>query len=81
LDPTKDVLVKFFAPWCGHCQHLAPTWEELAAKHDTNVVIAEVDADAHGALGSKFNVQGFPTIKLFSKSDKSGAKSTKEAGT
>ena len=70
-DPSKDVFVKFYAPWCGHCVRMQPAWEELS-KNSNGVVIAELDATAHQAPASRFGVRGFPTIKLFTKSDKSG---------
>lgn len=74
LDPTKDVLVEFYAPWCGHCKKLAPDYEKvgLAFEGENNVVVAKVDADAHKALGSRFGVTGYPTIKFFPKDNKDG---------
>ena len=73
-DPDKNVFVKFYARWCGHCTRMAPAWEELAKSQasNTDVVIAELDAAKHQELAQRNGVRGFPTIKLFTKNNKNG---------
>ncbi|EQC28068.1 hypothetical protein SDRG_14162 [Saprolegnia diclina VS20] len=64
---TGDWLVEFYAPWCGHCKHLAPVYEDVANELHGTVNVAKVDVTANAALGQRFDIKGFPTILLFHK--------------
>lgn len=72
VDTDKDVLLEFYAPWCGHCKHLAPVYQELAEKFSSveSIVIAKMDATENEVDHPGVDVKGFPTIIFFPAADK-----------
>jgi len=62
------VLVKFYAPWCGHCKAMAPAYEEAAqslAGASPPVTLGKVDCTVEADTCSKVGVDGYPALKIF----------------
>lgn len=71
MTSGKNALVKFYAPWCGHCKRMAPDWAKLGKKYKDHerVLIGDVDATIHSALAQEYGVRGYPTLKVFMAGD------------
>jgi protein disulfide-isomerase A1 len=69
LNPESDVLIKFYAPWCGHCKKLAPIWDQVAAelKDVPGLVLAKFDSTVNEVEG--VDIRGYPTLKFYPRGD------------
>ena len=61
LNSDKKVLIDFYATWCGPCNYLKPTIEEIASENE-DIKIVEIDVDKNEKLVEKYNIQAMPTL-------------------
>lgn len=68
---NDKVLVKFYAPWCGHCKAMASDFEAAADDLSGKIALGDVDATVEGELAKKYGVNGYPSLKYFNKGKQS----------
>jgi len=63
-------LIKFYAPWCGHCKKLEPVWKHVSQSlSDSPVRVGRVDCTRFTAVSAEFGIKGFPTIMFLKGED------------
>lgn len=64
LVKEGDVLVDFFATWCGPCQMLSPVLEEVEEKFE-RIKVVKVDIDRFDDLSREHGVMSVPTMEIY----------------
>jgi len=59
------VVVDFWAPWCGPCRTMAPTFARAAGELEPDVRLAKVDTESEQQLAARFNIRSIPTLAIF----------------
>ena len=71
LSHPPSAVLKFYAPWCGHCRRLEPTMNAVASRVSSDsslsVKIGRVDGSSERALSARFGIKGFPTLFYLAK--------------
>lgn len=69
-DPANGLwLLKFYAPWSGHCKHMAPTLDKIAPYLSGKLAIGKIDCTTQEPLCKEHGIRRYPTLKVYRDGD------------
>ena len=65
VNSDIPVIIDFWAPWCGPCKMMAPTFSKVALEYPLKTVFTKVNTQDEQDLARRFNIQSIPTLIVF----------------
>ncbi|MDD2265999.1 thioredoxin TrxC [Sulfuricurvum sp.] len=65
LNDERLIIADFWAPWCGPCRSMAPSFEEAARTFPLKAQFIKINTEEQQQLGARFGIRSIPTVIAF----------------
>ncbi len=65
LNDERLIIADFWAPWCGPCKSMAPSFEEAARNFPLKAQFIKINTEEVQQLGARFGIRSIPTVIAF----------------
>jgi thioredoxin 1 len=72
LQSKKNVILDFYAEWCGPCKTFLPILEEISNHYENEILFGKVNVDLAQDIGIKYHIISIPNLVFVSKGEKIG---------
>jgi len=68
IEENSVAMINFFAPGCKSCKTLRPEYKKaakMAKENNITVAFANIDAVSQPTIAERYDIEEYPTLKLF----------------